>query len=79
MSRQVLGVTARGPTDPAGEIHLFRRGRAPPWCLGGFPKPSTGPSDAITTASELLTLRELVLELGRHAAKVLDVFAADTE
>jgi len=40
---------------PAREAQVFKRGRASPWCLGGFPKPSTGPSDAITTASKVLT------------------------
>ena len=55
MSRQALAVTARGRRAPAGEAQVFRRGRASPWCLGGFPQPSTGPSDAVTTTNPFWT------------------------
>ena len=55
MSRQVLLVTARGRRAPAEEAQVFRRDRASPWCSWSFPQPSTGLSDAITTANPLPT------------------------
>ena len=57
------------PDGPRGGSQVFRRGRAPPWCLGGFPKPSTGPSDAITTAYPIATPHGLVPYLEAHVPR----------
>ena len=56
---------------PAREAQVFRRGRASPWCLGGFPKPSTGPSDAIPTTNLLPTRTRALMRSsgGRHAVR----------